>query len=441
MLSENSTKHLTLEEKEIISQSLTNGMNFKEIGILISRHPSTIAREVMRHKESVKKRVSFSGSLNHTCQHMRDCSIKNLCSSCTNIKFCKNCIQRDCTSFCKKHTQVFCHLASKPPYVCNSCNRKSSCYFEKFYYRASSAHKAYLSTLKESREGINLEPWELGELDDLVSPLILQGQSIAHIYANHALEIPCTIRTLYEYIAQGLFSVKNLDLRRKVRYKRRKVSKTPCNYRYRQGRTYEDFIRFTGENPDENIVEMDTVEGKKGDNKVLLTMYFRTFRFMLAFLMDNQDMENTLLHFHWLEDILGLDLFRELFPVILTDNGSEFKDPASLEEPLDFDDGFPRTKIFYCDPGKAYQKGGIEKNHELIRYVIPKGTSFENYTQEDITLLINHINSYSRNERSPFTPFDLMERAYPALIKKLGLNRIYPDDILLCPMLLKKDKI
>lgn len=442
MPSSNPRHHLTLEDREVIAQSLAEGMNFKEIGFLISRHPSTIAREVMRHKESVLKRVNFKGYLNHTCLYLKDCSIRSLCSACKSTKYCKHCIQRDCTALCKKHKELSCLVVLKPPYACNSCNRKRGCSFEKFYYRASAAHKSYLATLKESREGINLEPWELGELDDLVSPLILQGQSIAHIYANHAHEIPCSIRTLYEYITQGLLSVTDLDLRRKVSYKKRKKdSKTPCNYRYRQGRTYEDFIRFTGENPDANIVEMDTVEGKKGEDKVLLTLYFRGFRFMLAFLMENQDMENTLIHFHWLEEALGLDYFRELFQVILGDNGSEFKDPVSLEEPLDSNDGFPRTKIFYCDPGKAYQKGGIEKNHELIRYVIPKGTSLENFTQEDITLLINHINSYSRNERAPFTPFDLMEKAYPDLIKKLGLKRISPDDILLSPRLLKKNKI
>ncbi|HWQ80383.1 MAG TPA: IS30 family transposase [Anaerovoracaceae bacterium] len=435
-------RHLTLEEREIIAQSLTEGMNFKEIGNLISRHPSTIAREVARHKEYVKKRLSFSGSLNHTCSHLKDCSVRNLCSSCKSMKFCKHCIQRDCTAICKKYHEVSCALAAKPPYVCNSCNRKTNCRFDKFYYRASSAHKAYHSGLRESRQGINLEPWELGELDDLVSPLILQGQSIAHIYASHTHEIPCSIRTLYEYITQGLFSVTDLDLRRKVSYrKRRKASNTPCNYRYRQGRTYEDFVRFTGENPDAAVTETDTLEGSKGDEKVLLTLYLRSFRFMLAFLMDNQDMENVLRQFHWLEDILGLGLFRDLFPVILTDNGAEFKDPVSLEEPLDTYDGLKRTRIFYCDPGKAYQKGGIEKNHELIRYVIPKGASLEAYTQKDIDLVINHINSYSRNERAPFTPFDLMEKACPDLIKKLGLKRIHPDEILLSPQLLKKDKI
>lgn len=439
MLKNQSARHLTLEEREIIAQSLSEGMNFKDIGALISRHPSTIAREVARHKEAVKKRLSFRGGLNHSCRHIQNCSVKHLCSSCTSSKFCKHCIQRDCIKFCKKYTEVTCPVVSKPPYACNACNRKSSCQLEKFYYRASAAHKSYLSNLKESRQGINLQPWELEELDKLISPLIMQGQSIAHIYANHAPEIPCSIRTLYEYITQRLFSVTDLDLRRKVKYrKRRKPSATTVIYRYRLGRTYEDFTRFSGENPDLSIAEMDTVEGSRGDQKVILTIYLRSFRFMLAFLMDKQNMENVLRHFHWLEDILGLALFRDIFPIILTDNGSEFKDPVSLEEPLDTHDDLKRTKIFYCDPGKAYQKGGIEKNHELIRYVIPKGTSLENFSQEDITLLINHINSYSRNERAPFTPFDLMEKAYPLLVKKLGLKRIDPDDILLSPRLLKR---
>lgn len=439
-MSKNHTaRHLTLEEREIIAQSLAEGMDFNGIATIISRHPSTIAREVSRHKESIKKRINYNGRLNHVCAHIQNCSTKHLCKSCTSSRYCKHCVQRNCTSLCKKFKDVSCPIVSRPPYVCNSCNRKSSCSFEKFYYRAPKAHKSYLSNLKESRQGINLEPWELDDLDKLVSPLILKGQSVSHIYASHAHQIPCSIRTLYEYISQRLLSVTDLDLRRKVTYrKRRKVSSTPCSYRYRQGRTYEDFLIFTGENPDLSIAEMDTVEGKKGETKVLLTMYLRSFRFMLAFLMDNQDMENVLRQFHCLEDALGLDLFRDVFPILLTDNGSEFKDPISLENPLGPPDNIIRTRIFYCDPGKSYQKGGIEKNHELIRYVIPKGTSLENYTQEDITLLMNHINSYSRNERAPFTPFDLMERAYPDLIKKLGLKKVNPDDILLNPSLLKR---
>jgi len=250
MSKNHSASHFTLEEREVIAQSLSEGMHFKDVAALIGRHPSTIAREVARHKESVKKRLNFKGWLNHSCKHMQYCSVKHLCSSCTSGRYCKNCIQRDCTTRCKNFKDLTCPVVSKPPYVCNSCNRKSSCSFEKFYYRALSAHKAYLSNLKESRQGINLEPWELDELDRLVSPLILQGQSAAHIYAGHAHEIPCSIRTLYEYITRRLLSVTDLDLRRKMTYrKRRKASNAPGNYRYRQGRTYEDFVRFTGEKP------------------------------------------------------------------------------------------------------------------------------------------------------------------------------------------------
>src|SRR5665648_331525 len=155
--------------------------------------------------------------------------------------------------------------------------------------------------------------------------------------------------------------------------------------------------------------------------KVILTLYLRSFHFMLGFLLDHQNMESVLCQFHWLENILGIDLFRELCPVILTDNGSEFKDSVSLKESLDVQQRKSRTRIFYCDPGKAYQKGGIEKNHEFIRYALPKGRSLEGYTQEDLTLLMDHINSYSRNQRAFFTPLDLTEKAYPELIQKLGL--------------------
>ena len=52
-------KHLTLEEREIIAQSLAEGLLFNEIAVLIKRHPSTVAREVMRHKDLVEKENQF----------------------------------------------------------------------------------------------------------------------------------------------------------------------------------------------------------------------------------------------------------------------------------------------------------------------------------------------------------------------------------------------
>lgn len=45
-----------------------------------------------------------------------------------------------------------------------------------------------------------------------------------HIYATHAEELGCSRRTAYTYIGNGVFDIMNLDLRRKVKYKKRKKS-------------------------------------------------------------------------------------------------------------------------------------------------------------------------------------------------------------------------
>ena len=84
---------------------------------------------------------------------------------------------------------------------------------------------------------------------------------------------------------------------------------------------------------------------------------------------------------------LGRKLFEKIFPVILTDRGSEFSNPRMIEYTKD---GILRTKVYYCDAGCPHQKGSIEVNHELIRRVLPKGVTFDNLTQEKIDIMMNH---------------------------------------------------
>lgn len=430
--------HLTLEERESIESCLKDGLSFKETARVLGRDPSTISREVRKHRTLVEKRRSYNQAPVTNCTHRASCSVKRLCPTCTSQKYCKNCFQRKCTTLCSAYDELFCTTILKPPYVCNGCNRSRTCPFDKYYYRAKCAHRDYLCLLASSRAGISLLPAELEGLDRLVSPLVRQGQSIAHICRACNGQIPCSPRTLYSYVSQGLFSVTDLDLRRKVSYKKRRHKKAARDYRYRQGRTYEDFLRFTADNPGLPVSEMDTVEGA-GGGAVLLTMYCRHSHFMSAFKMDAQSTGCTLSVFDALEGLLGTPLFRSLFPVILTDNGSEFKDPGALERLLCAGDGLPRTRIFYCDPGKACQKGAIEKNHEFIRYVVPKGRPFDPYAQEDIDLLLCHINSYARSFGSAsFVPFEVMAHAYPAFIEKMGYGLVPPQEIRLIPRLLKK---
>ncbi len=92
---------------------------------------------------------------------------------------------------------------------------------EKKIYSSKYANNCYLETLSSSREGINQTPESIQKMNDILTPLIKKGQSISHIYASHAEELGCSKRTTYTYIDAGVFDVRNIDLRRKVKYKKR----------------------------------------------------------------------------------------------------------------------------------------------------------------------------------------------------------------------------
>jgi IS30 family transposase len=290
--------------------------------------------------------------------------------------------------------------------------------------------------LVDSRRGIRVSRPEIKKLDELISPLLKQGQSLAHIFATHESKINCSRKTIYNYINASAFKARNLDLPRKVRYKRRKMNYAPkIEYRYRIGRTYADFNAYLEEHPGTNVVEMDTLKGKRTKGKVLLTFIFCESSFMLIFLLDAPSQECVIGIFDMLSKILGLRAFKRLFPVILTDNGCEFKDVEALEFTKN---GAQRTRLFYCDPQAAWQKPHIEKGHEFIRYVIPKGNPLDCYSQKDMTHLCNHVNSFARDSLFGKCPFEAgKEFLRTKLLESLELERVSPDAVHLNPALLK----
>lgn len=423
-------KHLTLEDRNYIEQALNQDMTFKEIAKFLSKDPTTISKEVKKHKTR-KEPNRFNGCGN-ICSHRFSCRRKNVCDRNCNF-LCFNCSR--CNQYCSEFEEDICNSLKHAPYVCNSCKSKSACRLVKYYYRALPSHNQYLNTLSTSRQGINISDEELCELDNIVSPLIKNGQSISHIYKTQNLN--CSKSTLYNYIDQNRLSARNIDLPRRVRYPKKKSKRNPPkDTSIRKGRTYEDFEKYLLDNPDTQVVEMDTVEGKKG-GKVLLTMLFRNSKLMLAFVLDDKTSNSVLKVFNYLEAILGNDLFEKTFPVILTDNGSEFSNPLSLEFNSD---GIGRTRIFFCNPGASYQKGAIEKNHEFIRYVIPKGASMDNLSQNHITKMINHINSLTRPSLNNSTPYDLAQILLDKnVLKKLNLRKVPAKEIQLNQKLLKKN--
>lgn len=428
-------RHLSYDEREKILVSLKNDLNFKEIGILLGRDPSTISKEVKKHRFAVPYKGKEKVRENR-CALKKSCKRRNICNKKPRYQCkipCRNCI--GCNRLCPDFVEKTCAIATKPPYVCNACSKLAKCILDKYYYNPSGAHREYLQTLSYARKGIALDRDELAALDSLVSPLIKKGQPIAHIYAEHREEIRICERTLYKYIDSGYMAVINLDLQRMVRYrKRRKIKEPVQDSKMKEGRHYEDFRKYLEEHPDTRVVEMDTVEGTKG-GKLLLTMLFRKSNLMLAYLIPDKTKKTVAERIGWLEGELGTELFTKTYPVILTDNGVEFADPLLLETGID---GVQRTRVFYCDPGKSGQKGSLEKNHEYIRYILPKGTSFDYQTDEKVLKIINNINSTARPGLNGKTPMALAELLLDNKVKeKLGLTLIPADEVCLKPELLK----
>ena len=428
-------KHLSYDEREKICSSLKDDLSFKEIGLVLGRDPSTISKEVKKHRYA----VHFKGKetvRENRCALKRSCKIRNICDKKPRYRCtipCRKCV--GCNRLCNNFVEEVCPIATKPPYICNSCSKYTKCILDKYYYGSSGAHREYLQTLSDARKGIALDRDELSALDSLVSPLIKKGQPIAHIYAEHREEIGISERTLYKYIDSGYMAVINLDLQRMVRYrKRRKIKEPVPDSRLKEGHHYEDFQKYLEEHPGTEVVEMDTVEGIKG-GKLLLTMLFRNSNLMLAYLIPDKTKKTLAESIGWLEGELGTEMFIKTYPVLLTDNGVEFADPLLLETGID---GVQRTRVFYCDPGKSCQKGSLEKNHEYIRYILPKGTSFNDQTDEMVLKMINHINSTARPGLNGKTPMALAELLLDNKVKeKLGLTLILADEVCLKPELLK----
>lgn len=320
----------------------------------------------------------------------------------------------------------------KSPHVCNGCLKSRSCSLEQKYYKANNADKEYRTQLREIRRGFNLNEeqltWLNHELEKLVSN---QNQSIHHACLVLKDSLPCDERTIYNLVdACMLPNVKNINLPRKCTLKPRqgKPKEHKIDKSCRINRTFDDFEVFIKEN-DVLVVEMDTVEGRKG-GKCIITFLFKSCNLQLYYLVDDHTSKKVIDLINRLYDEdFGHELFVKLFEVILTDNGTEFSNPTAIE----YDHGcFMRTRVFYCNPASSYQKGTCENNHEMLRRFLPKGTSFDDLTQEQLNVISSHINSYKRKKLNNQSPLELFSSAYGKdILINLGLTLIPADKVTL----------
>lgn len=432
----NKQKHLNLEARILIETLLNEQNSFKSIARHLNKDCTTISKEVKAHVYFDK--AGAYGRAFNDCRlaFLHQCSAQKVCHHCSGSanRFCWTCGK--CNSSCISYEKYLCPALSKPPYVCNGCQQRSKCTLEKHLYKASYAQQEYEQVRSESRSGFALSEMELRQIDGVVSPLLKKGQSLHHIAVHHADELMKSERTLYTYINSGLFTARNIDMPRTIRMRPRKnVSrKLKVDKSCRIGRDISCFEKYMADHPDASVRQLDSVEGIKG-GAVLLTIHFVEQQLQLAFLRQHNDSQSVIDIFNRLYLELRMDVFMNLFPVLLADNGSEFSNPSAIE--LDAQ-GNQRTKMFYCNAGAPYQKGSCENNHELIRRIIPKGTDIGQYTQEQINLMMSHINSYSRKKLGNKSPYEVFEFQYGRkILDAFHLQKIPADNVILSPELLK----
>lgn len=427
----NKYKHLTLTERIEIQSSLNQNKSIRKIAKELKRDVTTIAKEIKKHL--VISESGRGGRKYNPCEKANTCKLRKICDDkyCSQY-YCNNCGK--CFLYCDEFVEKKCERLERSPYCCNGCPKKSTCVHRKKYYRAEIANNEYKLKMTESRKGILLSEDDTLALERMITTPIICGQSVHHVCSIYQDEIPVCEKTIYNYIDEGVFELKNIDLPRKVRYKARKRPiEHKIDTRCRENRTYQDYLTYIQEH-DVATVQMDTVKGGL-TGKVLLTLHFVQCNFMLAYLRDSNSSKSVINIFNELNEKLGEENFRRLFPVLLTDNGTEFSNPLRIESDSW---GEIRTKVFYCDINRSDQKGSIEVTHEFIRRIIPRGKSFDGLDQKKVNLMMSHINSYRRKKLNDLNPYTMFKMIYgQEILDMLGIVEISPEEINLTPKLLK----
>jgi len=399
-MNEKKYKHLTEEDRQTICDLLCKGMDFKTIGKAVGKDQTTISKEVKKHTIVRTKPV-----------------LRNDSGAVIDYPLCP--------------------MLLKAPYVCNACSKfHCVCKYEKHVYIPGKAHQAYRELLSEARTGIALNSQSFWDMDKIIAEKVRFGQHLYQIAESN--DFTCSLSSIYRYMNEGYLSASKIDLPRAVKFKPRKKDRNlyvpkAC----KAGRTYDDFLVYIQENDISSWVEMDTVIGNPG-GKVILTLNFTVCNFMIGLILENKTAAEVASKIRWLKNSLKTadSTFHDYFPVIITDNGSEFADINSI---IYDDNGKKETELFFCDPMSSWQKPQIEKNHTLFRDIAPKGTSFDALTQKDLSVIFSHINSVKRKKLFGKTPYEIFTAFFGSNFA--DLISIYPvkqDEVIQTPKLLKE---
>ena len=364
-------KHINFEQRKVISSGIAHNDKLITIAERLELDPRSVSKEVRRNRIPVNH---FDGAI----------------ASCPKL--------------------------NRWPLVCTKCKLRYSndCVYVKFKYDAKIAQKKADANLINSRKGIDLTNEEYKLLDSIVKKGVDENKSIYQIKIENNDIIDKSITTLYRYINKGFLSTKRIDLPYAVKYKKRKHNK---KYDYsenkkidRTGHTYLDYLSYIHNNPTLNVWQLDFLGAIKTDSKHILSFVLPEVHFTLLVIITNPNSNKVVKFLDDLEEKIGIDAFRELIPVILTDRDPNFADIEGIC--FSKITGEERCKLFFCDPYVSNQKPNVENINKQIRKFFPKGKSIGHLTTKDVlnknlTLLKTPLKSLDGN-----TPEDAFKAVY-----------------------------
>ena len=362
-------KHLSEDNRKTICSCISHNKKLIEISKIINYDPRAISKEVKRNRKPV----------DYTDQ-----------------------------------TESKCPKLNRWPYVCTNCkNRYKDCPFVKFIYDSKVAQSKANANLVNSRKGIDLTSDEFNKLDEIIKKGTDENKSIYQIKIENKDNINKSVTTLYRYVNNGYLKTKRIDLPCAVKYKKRKHNK---KYEYtnnkidRSNHTYLDYLSYIHKNPNCNVWQLDFLGTIKSDSKNILSFILPNVHFTLLDIINNPNSKKVVEFFDKLETTIGIDAFKDLIPVILTDRDPCFNDIEGIC--FSKITGEERCKLFFCDPYVSNQKPHVENMNKQLRKFVPKGKSIDNLSKKDILnknliLLNSPIKSLDSN-----TPIDAFKTVY-----------------------------
>ena len=426
------TGQLTYKHRVIIQDYLENEIPISVICKKLGVSKQTIYREIKRNSKERKRNsiVSMHGVI--------DCKNRFTCSNVYNTSTKR---YELCKKICPQFIENTCPKVDKFPFVCNKCPKKIGCRFEGRIYDAQYAEDKANNLLSSSRKGLHISEEEFTYINDIVSPLLIDNkQSLSHILSSPP-EINVDERTIRYWIDNGYMTARNHNLPKKTRFKVKKGYKSrvikPSNIL--ENRTFSDFKKYKKENPHLMISQMDTVVGLITDKQRVLTIHFPSIHFQFGILLPLNSDRIVVDSLMDLRRRISNQKWKDIFSIILCDNGFEFNNLPDLE--FDSTTGELLSKVFYTDPYRSNQKAECERNHEYFRMILPKHNSFNSLTQDKVNLMFSHINCTYRPSLAGVRPYDLALQIFgKEFLDIIGIEEIKPNDIKLYKSLIKKIK-